>query len=338
MAGTLPERYRNWSLRDIQRDLHVGVPARDGVVFRSQIDGVEVRQRQLDDLRQLTEYETPAGTVSTLFRGSETLRRKGIQDLQVEFMLKRREDYAVLEYLVENTRYTAAYDEYDRYEAEVGDDGYPMVHCGDCAFHDWMRALVGYHDAYFHLQDFPTEVERLVALKTQVDREVVWPLILESPAKLILHGVHYSSQMTPPPLFERYITPYYQELSRLLRARGKTLALHGDNDTRHILRQIEEAGFGMVECFATHPLVETTLAEARQAWGTRVIIWGGIPSVILEEPYSDGEFEEQVEEVFRVVAPGAAFLLGVADNVMPEAKIERIRRITELVERDGGLE
>ena len=33
----------------------------------------------------------------------------------------------VVEFIVEHTRYTPAYEEYRRYEEETGDDGYPMV-------------------------------------------------------------------------------------------------------------------------------------------------------------------------------------------------------------------
>ena len=51
-AGTLPARYRNWSLRDIERDLGLGTPARDGAVFRTELQGVEIEQHWLDDMRR----------------------------------------------------------------------------------------------------------------------------------------------------------------------------------------------------------------------------------------------------------------------------------------------
>jgi hypothetical protein len=334
-AGTLPERYRGWSLRDIERDLGLGTPARDGQIFRTELRNVEVRQHWLSPAELLTEYITPAGAVSTRFVASAESRRTGLGDFQSEFMLKRREDYAVVEYIVEHTDYIPIYDAYVAYEQEIGEDGYPMVQCGDCPFHHWMRALAGYNNAYYHLSDYAKEVERLLAVMEQRDREVVWKLMADSPAELILHGVHFSSQMTPPRIFDRYILPYYQDLSALFRSRGKVIALHADNDTRQILEQIERAGFGMAECFATYPLVPTTLAEARAAWGDRVIIWGGVPSTILEEPYSDAHFERYMDELFRTIAPGDAFILGVSDNVMPGAKIERLRRITQMVEERG---
>ena len=69
--------------------------------------------------------------------------------------------------------------------------------------------------------------------------------------------------------------------------------------------------------------------------GNHVIIWGGIPSVILEDPYTDEQFETALEDLFRTIAPGDAFILGVADNVMPGARLDRIRRITQMVEQHG---
>jgi len=337
LTGTLPEEYRSLSHREVERRVFGGTAARDGIIYRISLENVEVRTRQVGEMDQVIEYETPVGTVTTRLRSTEQLRQQGIQDAEVEFMLKRREDYAVVEYIIEHTRYEAAYEEYLEYEREVGDEGYPMINCGDCPFHHWMRALTGYNEAYFHLNDFPNEVESFLRTLTDRFKESVWPHMLDSPAKLLMHGHHLSSHMTPPPLFEQYILPYYQELTPCLRAAGKVVALHGDNDTRQILGHIERAGFGMVECFVTSPMVDTTMAEARAAWGDRVIVWGGVPSVILEEPYTEEQFEQYIDGLFRAIAPGGAFILGIADNAMPGSKIERIQRITQLVEERGGL-
>ncbi len=336
-AGTLPDAYRDLSFREVEREVFGGTAARDAMIYRIEIEEVEIRTHQVQAMETLTEYVTPVGTVTTQFRSTARLRGQGIQDAEVGFMLKRREDYPVVEHIIEHTRYTPTFEEYEAYERDVGEEGYPMVNCGDCPMHHWMRALVGYNQAYLHLNDYPNEVERLVGVLTDHYKETVWKQMLDSPARLLMHGHHLSSQMTPPPVFESYILPYYEELSPKLRERGKVLALHGDNDTRHILSHIERAGFGMVECFATEPLVQTTLAEARAAWGDRVIIWGGVPSVLLEDPFTDEQFEAYLDDLFRTIAPGRAFILGIADNAMPGSKIERIQRITEIVQQRGTV-
>jgi len=335
LTGTLPPEYEGLSLREVERDVFGGTAARDGFIFRTEMRDVEVRQMKLDKMDTLYEYVTPVGTVTTRMRTTDQLNRQGIQEAQVEFMLKSREDYPVVEYIIEHTDYSAAYEEYERYEAETGDDGYPMVNCGDCPFHHWMRGLAGYDHAYFHLYDFPNEVDRLVDALTDRSKETIWQHMLDSPARMLMHGHHLSSQMTPPLLFEKYILPYYQELTPRLREREKVVAMHGDNDTRMIFSHIERAGIGMVECFATAPMVPTTLEEARAAWGDRVIIFGGVPSVILEPPYTDEQFEDYMNHLFPAASPGNAFILGIADNAMPGSDIQRIRRISQMVECRG---
>jgi hypothetical protein len=57
---------------------------------------------------------------------------------------------------------------------------------------------------------------------------------------------------------------------------------------------------------------------------------------MLCDPVTESEFEACVRDLLRTIAPGDAFILGVADNVMPEAKIERIARVSEMVEEYGA--
>ena len=55
--GSLPARYEGWSLRQIERDLSMGTPARDGQVYRPELRDVEVERRQEGD-DTVTEYYT----------------------------------------------------------------------------------------------------------------------------------------------------------------------------------------------------------------------------------------------------------------------------------------
>ncbi|MBN2295930.1 MAG: hypothetical protein JXM70_26095 [Pirellulales bacterium] len=333
MSGTLPPEYRDLNLRQVELDVFGGTAARKGRIWQVEHDGVEISQNEHNGYRQM-EYVTPVGTVGTEFRRDKQ-SGQGMREMQVGFMLKRAEDYPVVQYIVEHTRYVPAFEEYEQYEREIGDDGYPMIIAGDCPFHYWMQQLAGYDNAFFHLQDHAAAVERLVDAITDHYRSTIWRHMQDSPARLLQHGIHFSTQMTPPPLFEQHIVPYYQELTPLLRERNKVVALHADSDLSGLLPHIERAGFGMVECLATSPLVPLTLAQAREAWGNRVIIWGGVPSTILEEPYTDEQFEQYMQDILATVSsepnPGEAFILGISDNAMPNSKIERIRRVGEML-------
>ncbi len=92
----------------------------------------------------------------------------------------------------------------------------------------------------------------------------------------------------------------------------------------------------MAECFVTAPMVPITLSKARQAWGNRMILWGGIPSVMLSASTPEDVFRAYVQEVFQTIAPGDAFILGIADNVMPDSLIERVAWISDFVEEHGN--
>ena len=334
-AGTLPEKWNGWRLRDIEKDLGGGTPARGGITFRTKLKGTQ-KEIRLDGLDIHTDYITPVGTVSTVHRRTDELDMAGIYPMPYKDPIKKPEDYDVMTYIVENTKYIPCYEEYLDYEEGVGDDGYPMVTTGDTPFHDFVKNYCGYEKGLMELYDNTDKVEKLFEVMTQKHREELWPLLAKSPARLFLHGLHHASQTTPPPMFKKYITPYMQEMSEVLHKHGKILAQHADNDTTRILGDLKEAGWDMQECFATEPLVTTTLKEAREAWGTDMIIFGGIPSILMEEEfYTDEQFEEYMIDLFKTIAPGDAFILGVADNVTAMGKIERVTKVTEMVEEYG---
>ena len=334
--STLPERFKDLSLRQIEAELDMGTPAREGRIFTVEQTGdIEVSSAREGET-VLTTYRTPVGAVTSRFRSSVELESIGIGSLEIEHMIKGPSDFAPVEYMVEHTHYSPTYEEYRAYEAEIGDDGYPMVQVGDCPFHHFLQKLAGYQNGYYLFYDYPDEVEHLWATMEEADRENLWPVVAGSPAHLILHGVHLDSTITPPPLFSRYITPYYQDFSELLHQHDKTLCMHADNDSRLILEHIEEAGFDIAETFTTAPQVTCTLEEAREAWEDRVTIWGAIPSVLLEPTYSEEAFETYMCQLFRTIAPGDAFILGVSDNIMPGALLTRLERIAEMVEEWGN--
>jgi len=312
----------------------LGTPARDGRVFRTELHNVEIQIKERENGTR-TNYITPVGTVTTLLRRSEVLEEGGIVGgREVEHMIKGLEDYPVAEYIIQHTEIIPTYEEYLAYEEEIGEDGVPIVSAGPDPMYRFLQGLVGYNNAFFHLHDYPDRVFHLLDLLKEQAMQIQ-QVILDSPAKLILHGAHFDSQTTPPYLFEEHMLPYFQPFAEHLHERGKVLACHADADTSLLLDLIVKAGFDMAECFVTAPMVPVTLEQARAAFGEQVIIWGGIPSVMLCDPVGEQEFESFMMDLFRIVAPGDAFILGVADNVMAEAKPERIERVSELVQEYG---
>lgn len=335
LAGTLPARWAGRSLREVERDLGLGTPARDGRVFEIVDEGVEVVERR-EGRYEITEWHTPVGSLRRVMRHSDDLDRLGLPARIEEYPLKGPADYRVWEWIWQHRRWRPCYDAYRAYDEEIGPDGLPMVSAGDVPLHEFLENGAGYEHGFFHLADYPAEVTHLLEVMAEAEAERMWPVVAESPARLILHGQHLSTQFTPPRLFRRYVLPYYARFMPLLHAHGKSVAMHADNDTSAILDLVETAGWDMVECFVTAPMVPLTLRRAREAWGTRVIIWGGLPSLLLSPTVPEEEFRSYMVDLLEVIAPGEAFILGVADNVMPDSAIERVAWVADLLEERGA--
>jgi uroporphyrinogen-III decarboxylase len=334
LDGTLPERFAGLSLREIQRAVGAGWPALGGGIVRVEYDDVEIVVRR--EGRFTTKaYHTPIGVVREVREHSDELKKQGLPSVLKEHILQGPEDYAVWEWVVQHRRYIPTYEAFETYDADVGEDGQPMVLVEDTPFYNFLEVLVGFQNAYYHLADYPDKVEHLLAVTTEVQRQRLWPIIAQSPATLVMNGYHLSSQMTPPRLFHTYILPYYEEANAYLHDRGKWAVMHADDDVSRILDLIEQAGWDMVDCFVTAPMVPLTLAQAREAWGTRVIISGGLPAVLLLPEVPESEFRAYVDHIFEVIAPGDAFVLAVADNVMPNSVIDRIAWVSEQVALRG---
>lgn len=334
LHGTLPEEFKGMRLRDIQKALGVATTGRTGKVFTSRIRGVEIIERRAGTLTT-TEYVTPVGTITETRKRSVDLDRAGIGGLVSNHLIKRPEDYGPLMYMFENTEYYPTYEEFEAYDRDIGDDGLPMVRILEVPFNDFLFSLAGYEKAYMDLFDYPDKVEQLLKTMEQVYRERMWPIVANSSARLLTHGSHFDSEMTPANLYDQYMTPYIREFTDYMHRHGKTVAQHADNDCREIMDQLSESGYDMQECFTTAPLVSLTLKEARKKWGNSMILFGGIPSTMLEESVPEEEFEDYLDDLFKTIAPGDAFILGVADNATMTSKISRIRRITEMVEERG---
>jgi hypothetical protein len=333
LTHSMPKKWEGLSLREIERELNLGTPARDGRVFDIEQEGLEIVTRE-EGGRRITEYHTPVGMVRQVMGFSETLTRQGLPGRVQEYPLKEPKDYAVWEWIVEHTHWVPAYDTYKAYDAEIGEDGLPMISVGDVPFHDFLERLAGYEYGFYHLADYPREVEHLLALMAEVQRERMWPVVADCPARLLLHGLHLSSQFTPPRLFEKYILPYYEQFMPLLHDKGIAVAMHADNDTSQILDLIDRAGWDMVECFVSAPMAPVTLEQARAVWGNRIIIWGGVPSTLLSPNVPEDEFRAYMRQLLGAISPEDAFILGVSDNVMPDSLIDRIAWISDIVAKE----
>jgi hypothetical protein len=160
----------------------------------------------------------------------------------------------------------------------------------------------------------------------------------DAPAEVVLFGSNFDEMITYPPFFKQHIMPYLQKMADRLHSQKKLLICHCDGENQGLLDLLANSGIDIAEAICPRPMTKVTIAEVKKAFQGKVSIFGGIPSVaLLENSMSDQEFELSMKNLFQEIAPGDHFILGVSDTTPPDAKFERLLRITEMVNEWGAL-
>ena len=330
--GTLPHPYENASLWDIQRDLGIGIfgfGVWDASFYRLSHPDVEITT-STDGGITTTEYRTPHGTLTCRDRMTDELAEAAGAGARIEHPFRSPDDYDALMYLIEHAEVRENFEEYGRFVDAIGGDGLALPFSGHLPAHQLMLHFMGYERFHFELYENERRIEELVQALTDQQRRIL-SLAAKCPALAIEVGGNYDEQMTPPPIFERFFAPFYCEAREVLSAGGKPLVIHGDGEMKVLLTSLMECGVQVVEAVTPRPMTSIDVRATRELWGDKVVMWGGIPSIILTEVFSEEEFERHMDDLFDAVASTkGGFILGFGDNVPTDALFDRIVRVVEI--------
>ena len=311
---------------------------REGV-YRPELVGVDREAREEGETTTVT-YHTPVGSVSCKILYNEEMRKAGISISWVsEHVIKEPKDYKVLGYIFKNIKIHPDYDGYRRWQQEVGEKGFATAFGNNAAgpMQHIMRDFLDATKFYLEMYDHPKEMRQLCEdMEPYFDQ--LFKVFEDSPAEVILFGANYDEMITYPPFFKDHILPWLRRCGERLHAKGKLLLCHCDGENQGLLDLIAESGIDIAEAICPKPMTKCTIAEIKKGLRGKVTIFGGVPSVaLLENSMTDAEFERFMKNLFREIAPGDRFILGVSDTTPPDGKFERLLRITEMVGEWGKL-
>ena len=363
LQGTLPAKYRRGvTLDEIADDIgggyHKIVPdflnARSpedtidrglgifrlkGMPYRAELAGVE-REVKKEGNATFVTYHTPLGSISCKILYTEEMRRAGVSITWIsEHVIKDPQDYKIVGYIFKNIKVIPDYENYLEFQRQVGDKGFAAARglAAASPMHQIMRDFLDATQFYLEMYDHPQEMRQLAEdLEPYYDQ--LFQVLANSPAEVVFHGSNFDEMITYPPFFRNYIMPYLQRLADMLHARGKLLICHCDGENQGLLDLIAESGMDIAEAICPQPMTKITISEVKKSFKGKVTIFGGVPSVaLLEQSMSDEEFERFMENLFQEIVPGDRFILGISDTTPPDAKFERLFRITEMVQEWGKL-
>jgi hypothetical protein len=276
-------------------------------------------------------YETPLGRIARKRVWSQQTYSWHIS----EWGVRTEQDLRVLGYALSGMTYAAHWDRYRAWVKEVGDCGVVYLPAGYSAMGHLLHYWMGVEPTILATYEWPKTMKEVVDRINNNLLDLI-DLLAESPAEIIIMGDNFSGDIQPPSFFEKWSRTYYEEAIRRLHAKGKYVAVHIDGRLRGAIRMIRETGADCGDAITPKPTGDLTLEECREEAGRYFILSGGIPPVLWLPSVSDGEFESAVRGLLDLRRNSPRSIAGAGDQVPPGAVEDRIKRMRDLVDNDGG--
>lgn len=319
------------ALRGLSFDNHADYPFR-----------VELRKLRIDfehaDGEYRTTVRTPAGDVTTRLSMTRQMAADGISLPFVQkYPIESPDDFEPVAQVFEHVEVVPAPEAYAAFQRRVGDRGLAIANgpLGACPMHLMLHDLMSM-ETFFVL--YMEQRDRLEALahRMQAVFDQMLSALLASSAEVIFWGSNYDRDTTWAPFFVEHIQPALRQVSDRAHAAGKRVLTHTDGENAGLLQHYSACGFDVGESVCPAPMTSLTLAQIRDGFGPRACVWGGIPCVVLlDNTSSDSEFESYLRRLSDMLLDERhrthRLILGVSDNVPPDANLSRLNRISEWV-------
>jgi uroporphyrinogen-III decarboxylase len=353
----MPERFQGMSLNEVHQTVGMG-RQKFTAPYAFKLHGVEVVatfenevvHRETDPVSEyfpaawapqevprdkpgttLIDFITPVGQIQLIYVYADSMiQMGGAEPLLAEHLIKAEEDYRTVEYIVERAEFVPLFDSIFNDEKMLGENGYVVPCLHRLPFQQMLLEYLGEMQLFTAVYENPDLIDRLLALLDEQYMEIINQLsalavlYVEIPDNL-------DGMMTNPRLFEKYSLPYYQKYTGILHGQGKKVGCHTDGNVKPLLDLLAQSGLDVCESFSPFPLTECTFEEAWETWRNGPIIWGGIPSPILEERTAENDFRDYVQRLLNTIGD-QPIILGVGDMVLGNNLIERVEYIAEQVE------
>jgi hypothetical protein len=290
-------------LRGFGLDLHDDYP------FKIEVVDLPVEYHH-DDENYITSIITEAGEVSTHTQLTSEMLRNGISLPFIKsYPIEDQNDLEVVAKVFDHLEVIPTPHAYAKFQQRVGDQG--------------VAVAAGLYAASERMEPF---------------FDAVLDAVLQSDAEVIYWGSNYDQNITWPPFFKDEIVPWLKKASQRVHDAGKLLLTHTDGENEALLPLYPSCEFDIAESVCPHPMTACTLKEIREGFGSKTTVWGGIPSTsLLESSMDEGSFDVYLDEIFSELETGERLILGVSDNVPPEADVSRFEKIQKKIEDFGPV-
>ena len=329
--GTLPAQYEGEEgFVKLHVDYHAGYYLGGAGVAGGSSQGVE-HSAQTDDTGLTTNvWKTPVGEI----RGQTKYLPQTFSSAPIRWAVRTPDDLRVLRYISEAITWHPAYEGYERKRELAGEQGHPTVAAPRSPISQMLAQWTGVTNLTYLAADAPDALESTV-LAMQRAADGAFDAIAGCDTPFMLFGDNLSGEVVTR-LFERYQFDYYVRRIEQMHVSGKKCGVHIDGTLRGIVPLVVRTGMNFIESVTPKPVGDVAIEDLRELAGPELVLFGGMPGAMMSPIYSDGDVRRQVEQIVQHHWEHGRFILGVADQVPPDANLDRVRFIADLCEELTG--
>ena len=186
--------------------------------------------------------------------------------------------------------------------------------------------FTGTQGAIMMALDYPDAFAELIETIAETDRARTELAANTDGVDMVCQRGWYSStDFWSPVLFDRYVYPHVADMASIAHKYGKKFAYVMTTGVAKLGPRLADAGVDLLY-FVDPDLDEITLEEARDLFGTRMTVAGGMNSRCLAcgDPQ---EISRNVQQALEVLGPTNRFILHPTDAIFPDTPFEGVEQM-----------
>jgi len=255
----------------------------------------------------------------------------------VEMLIKDVEDLEAYEYIVKRERFVSRYPAFVAEDSRIGEHGIATDSGLNSPIQVLLEELIGIEP--FYTKFYVDHQDRLISvMHTMHERNMtLYEIIAESPAEVVIDYEDTSTSFISPELYKQHSLPAINDYADILHDREKIFLTHRCGLLKGLLEFIREGREDGICDISPPPTGNLDIWDAKEALPGKVLVGGIDPTFLCG--WSSKQIRDYVREMIVKSKGLDRIIVGSADAVPKNAKIENLKAVSEVLDRTepGGV-
>jgi len=324
---SLPKQGYNMDILEAMRFLDIDfmerhVPAVK-TIYRN---GVEYSETLTSGIK-ICRFDTPIGSITQD-------RPIGISQFAVsKHFIKDEEDIRIFKYVAANTDYIADEERFAARQNQIGDAGLATPSGPMSPFQEISQFGTGLENAVYYMMDYEDEMKDLLTVMHERNMRCYRELVKTS-APVIIDYEDTSTTTLSRSLLENYSIPYIEDYNKIVQDSGKIFIAHMCGKLTGFINQINQLNVNGIDSLCPPNTGDLCCWNARNLWGDRKVIIGGIDPVSLAMEDVPAVLDSVTEIICRM-PDKRGFILSTGDATAHGTPIANIVSVVKFIHTLG---